>query len=237
MKIIKNEKLIKNRNTIGQTCSLGSLLILGLGLYLSFKDKMIGLALLALIVGFILSQIGIFMGNRWGKSPRPDQVISSALKGFDDRYSLYHYMSGVPHLLVGPSGIWNIITFHQTGTIIFDDKKKRWKQKGGNVYLKLFGQENLGRPDLDVESFTQDLTKYFSKAAPELVDKLQIQSLLLFTSDKATLEVNNAPISAVKPDKLKDFMRRAAKSDPINPDIIVELQAKLPDHDILAKKK
>ncbi len=83
MKIIKNAKIIKNRNTIGQACSLGSLLILGLGLYLSFQEQLIGLALIALIVGFILSQIGIFMGNRWGKSPRPDEVISASLKGFD----------------------------------------------------------------------------------------------------------------------------------------------------------
>lgn len=237
MKIIQNEKLIKNRNTAGQVITISSLVVLGLGLYLSFQDNLISLALLALIVGFILSQIGIFMGNRWGKSPRPDEVISASLKGLDDKYSLYHYMTGIPHLLIGPVGVWNIIPYQQGGTIIFDQKKNRWKQKGGNVYLKLFAQESLGRPDLDVNAYLSDLNKYLKKAAPDSLGEIKPQTLLLFTNEKVILQVEDTQQPAIKPEKMKDFFRRIAKSDAVDMKLIDELRSHLPTENIAPKSK
>ena len=237
MKIISNEKLIKTRNTAGQVITISSLVVLALGLYLSFQDNLISLALLALIVGFILSQIGIFMGNRWGKSPRPDEVISASLKGLDDKYSLYHYMTGTPHLLIGPVGVWNIIPYQQGGTIIYDQKKNRWKQKGGNIYLKLFAQESLGRPDLDVNAYLSDFNKYLKKAAPDSLGKINPQTLLLFTNEKVTLQVEDAQQPAIKPEKMKDFFRRIAKSDSVDMEIIEELRSHLPTDNIVQKSK
>lgn len=237
MKIIKNDKLIKTRNTAGQVITISSLVVLGLGLYLSFQDNLISLALLALIVGFILSQIGIFMGNRWGKSPRPDEVISASLKGLNDKYSLYHYMSGVPHLLIGPAGVWNIIPYQQGGTIIYNAKKNRWKQKGGNIYLKIFAQEGLGRPDLDMNAYLSDFTKYLKKTAPDFRGKFNPQSLFLFTNEKVTLQVKDAPQPAIKPEKMKDFFRRIAKSNPIDMKMVAELRSHLPTKNIVQKTK
>ena len=237
MKIISNEKLIKTRNTAGQVITISSLVVLGLGLYLSFQDNLISLALLALIVGFILSQIGIFMGNRWGKSPRPDEVISASLKGLDDKYTLYHYMTGIPHLLIGPVGVWNILPYQQGGTIIFDQKKNRWKQKGGNIYLKLFAQESLGRPDLDVNAYLSDFNKYLKKLAPDSLGKIEPQTLLLFTNEKVILQVEDAQQPAIKPEKMKDFFRRIAKSDNVDMKIIEELRSHLPTENIIPKSK
>ena len=105
MRIISNEKLIKRNNRIGTYLTFGSLAVLIGGLALSFlaPPQYISYSFLALILGFILSQVGIYMGNRYGRKPRPDESISAALKGLDDKYSLYHYMTPVSHLLVGPA--------------------------------------------------------------------------------------------------------------------------------------
>ena len=54
------------------------------------------------------------------------------------------------HLLVGPVGVWVLMPRHQAGRITYDENKNRWRQKGGNFYLKIFAQENLGRPDLEI---------------------------------------------------------------------------------------
>jgi len=235
--IVSNKKLIRNRSRLGQWTTIGSLGILGLGLFLSFQDNMLSWALLALIVGFILSQIGIYLGTRWGRSPRPDEVITSALKGLDGKYTLYHYITGTPHLLVGPSGVWNIFTYNQGGTILYDEKKKRWVQKGGNLYLKIFAQENLGRPDLDIEGFSMDLKKSLAKAVPNLSNKVEAKPLLVFINPKVNLELDKSPVPCMKPEKLKDFLRRQAKTESVNLELINTLQEALPDSDILPKTK
>src|SRR5512136_863354 len=107
MKIVKNEKLIKRNSQIGQYTSLGALAVLGVGMYISFKRQdLFVYSIAALILGFAMTQIGMFFSNRWGRSPRPDEQLDSALKGLPGDTVLYHYMSPVPHLLVGPAGVW-----------------------------------------------------------------------------------------------------------------------------------
>ncbi|HEX2979102.1 MAG TPA: hypothetical protein VHO48_02450, partial [Anaerolineaceae bacterium] len=180
MKIITNDKLIQRNKKIGQAATVSSLAILGAGLYISFaQPQQIALAYVALLVGFVLSQIGIYFGNNWGRSPRPDEVIDTALKGLDDRYSVYHYTSPVPHLLVGPVGIWAILPYRQKGTFTFE--KNRYRQKGGSFYLKVFAQEGLGRPELEAENQKKALEKALSKDLPEGTPLPPVNALLLFS--------------------------------------------------------
>jgi hypothetical protein len=140
MKIFTNDRLIRRNSRLGQFASIGGLLVLVGGMFVSFKyPNLVGIAWVALLIGFALSQLGLYYGNRWGRRPRPDEHLSLALKSLDDRHTIYHYLTPVPHLLVGPSGIWVILPFHQIGKISFE--KGRYKQKGGNIfqrYLRLF---------------------------------------------------------------------------------------------------
>jgi hypothetical protein len=228
MKIVTNEPLIKRNGKIGQYTTVASLIILAGGLYLSFQSsaQMFTWSFVALILGFVLSQIGIFFGNKFGKHPRPDEQITAALKGLDDKYTLYHYRTPASHLLVGPAGVWVVLPFSQGGVISYE--KNRWKQKGGNWYLKLFGQENLGRPDQDARTEINSLNKFLTKLFPDLVVP-DIQAILVFLSPKAKVaDVENAPCPAVELDKLKDFIRRSAKEDALPLDWIVKLKDALP---------
>ena len=165
MKIISNEKLIKRNGHIGQTTSLASLLILGVGMYISFqKPEYFSLSIGALLFGFILSQVGIYFGNRWGRSPRPDELLDQGLKGLKNSYTIYHYSTPVANLLVGPAGIWLLMPYHQRGIITHDGK--RWKVKGGGFaqsYMRLFGQENVSRPDMDAGAEADKLKRYLKK--------------------------------------------------------------------------
>jgi hypothetical protein len=230
MKIVTNEKLIKRNKKIGQVTSIGSLVILGLGLYFSFQTtttNSMSISFTALILGFLLSQVGIFYGNRWGRSPRPDELIAQSLKGLEDKYILYNYTTSVPHLLVGPAGVWALIPYTVKGIITYDEKKLRWKHKGGNFYLKLFAQETMGRPDLDTISYQEDVKKYFSKQLDDTVQP-PIQAALVFTNEKASIDAANAPVPTLALAKLKDFFRKKAKEEPAPIDVIKIIQAALP---------
>src|SRR3990172_287087 len=101
MKSIKNEKLIKRNGVLGQWISIVALLVLGLGMYISFaRPELFGYSIGALILGFVLTQVGMYLGNRWGRSPRPDEKIDASLKGLQNDFTIYHFTAPASHLLV-----------------------------------------------------------------------------------------------------------------------------------------
>jgi hypothetical protein len=224
MKIIKNEKLIERNGKIGQWTSLAALIVLGIGMYISFlKPEYITYSVISLLIGFIMTQIGMYMGSRWGRSPRPDEKLDAGLKGLHSEFNMYHYSSPVSHLLVGPSGVWVILPFHQRGQITFE--KNRWKMKGGGFlqgYMRIFGQENLGRPEFDAENEVKTLRKFFAKQLDE--SKIpEIKPVLVFTTDEVELDANGSPIAAMKLKQLKEFMRQVGKNRVLTSDQVAEI--------------
>lgn len=232
MKIVSNTKLIKRNKKIGQFLTIAALLVLAIGLYFSFtQPEQITITFGALLFGFLMTQIGIYFGNRWGKSPRPDELLTSGLKGLEDKYTLYHYVTDIPHALIGPAGIIALIPISVGGTIIYDESKNRFRQKGGNLYLKIFGQEGLGRPEVDAQYTTSDLAKFLKKNFSEL-EIPKIQPILVFTNPKAKLETSNSPIPALSLEKLKDFIRKKGKEKPVALSLIQQIQKGLPEEDL-----
>lgn len=240
MRIISNTKLIKRNSKIGRYTTIASLLVLVGGLLLSFSNPVddptgnsttVMLSFAALFVGFLLSQVGIYFGNKFGRSPRPDELITSSLKGLDDRYFLYHYVTPVAHLLVGPAGIWIINPFSQRGKIIYNSEKKRWQQQGGNFIMKIFGQEGMGRPEQENYGLYQDLSKYIKKEV-SIANLPEPQLLMVFVDPKVSLQVSESPVPAMPLEKMKDFIRKQSK-DPTFPYQSIELfQEKLPSESI-----
>lgn len=225
MKIITNERLIRRNSRLGQIASLAGLLVLVGGMYISFRyQDMVSMAWVALLIGFALSQLGLYYGNRWGRRPRPDEHLSLALKSLDDRHSLYHYKTPIPHLLVAPSGLWVLLPFHQIGKITYE--KGRWRQKGGNVfqhYLRLFAQEGIGRPDLDAPNTARVIQRYLKKYLPEL-EIPDPRPVLVFTSEKVELETIDAPIPTVALKKLKEVIRKSVKEPAMDTDTLKSIQ-------------
>jgi hypothetical protein len=231
MNIIRNDKLIRRNKLIGQITSAGGFIGVFGGTFISLRNLLTGgnttaitssfeqdimlIAYPALIVGFILVQIGFYFKNRWGTQPRPDELIDQALKGLDSKYTIYHYAAPTSHLLLGPSGVWVLLPYYQQGTISY--AKKRWQQRNTSLfygYLKIFGQESLGRPDLEVSAEIQSLKDFLNKHLPE--DKVpSIDAALVFTHPKVIIDINEAetpPAETIAIAKLKDAVRKSAKT-------------------------
>jgi len=224
MRIIKNEKLIERNSKIGQWVSLAALVVLGGGMYLSFsKPELFTYSIICLVVGFIMTQIGMYMGSRWGRSPRPDEKFDTGLKGLHSEFNMYHYASPVSHLLVGPSGVWVLLPYHQRGKVTFE--KNRWKMKGGGFlqgYMRIFGQENIGRPELDAENEVKALQKFFAKKLGDS-NIPEITPILIFTTDEVELDAGESPVAAMKLKQLKEFMRQGGKNRSLSNDQIKKL--------------
>jgi hypothetical protein len=225
MKIVTNEQTIKRNRRIAQVCSIGGLIILIAGMILSLRNQaQMAYSLGALVIGFLLSQIGIYYTNRWGRSPRPDEYLNQALKGLDSKYCLFHYKTPASHLLIGPAGVWVISPRHQRGTITYS--KGRYHQKGGNLYLKLFAQEGLGRPELELAYEVEKTQNYLQKTMGQ-ENIPAVNAALVFTNDRADVNISDAdqpPAVTLEITKLKDYLRKYAKNKPVSIDKIAELQ-------------
>ena len=229
MQIIRNDKLIKRNARISAFTSLGGLGVLIAGLVVSFsRPELVVWAWGSLLLGFILTQVGLYFGNRWGRKPRPDELLDTGLKGLDDRYTIYHYNSPVAHLLIGPAGLWILIPYHQSGRISYE--KGKWRLRGGGFlqgYLRLFAQEGLGRPDLDALQEIEAMRRFFKKYLPDL-SMPEFQTALVITNEKAEIAVTDPPIPIVSLKKVKELVRKSAKEKGLIPTQIQVIQGALP---------
>lgn len=225
MKIYNNEKLIKRNSRMGRIASYVGLAVMAGSMYITFRyPQWITLAYILLFGGLGLSQLGLYFGNRWGRRPRPDEQIDQALKGLDDRYALYHYLTPTRHLLIGPAGVWVIMHFYQSGHVVYENG--RWKQKGAGFfegYKRLFFQEGLGRPDLEVPAEVHTIKKYLAKKLPD-TELPEPKAILVFTNDRTVLDAEKAPVPTVLAPKLKETIRKAGKEKSLPPEKVRDIQ-------------
>jgi hypothetical protein len=231
MKIIKNEKLISRNAKIGQFTSIGALVVLFGGMYISFrKPELFTWSLIALAIGFTMTQVSMYFGNRWGRHPRPDEQLDAALKGMPGEFTLYHYTTPVSHLLVGSGGAWILLPYHQKGKVTYQNN--RWKGSGGGFlqsYMRIFGQESLGRPDLEAANEIASMEKFFKKNFEQGESIPRILAALVFLDPNLEIDAEGSPMPAVPVKKLKDFIRKAAKEMPIPSTELARIKSALPD--------
>ncbi|HFC09956.1 MAG TPA: hypothetical protein ENJ54_08940 [Chloroflexi bacterium] len=233
MRVVTNEKFIARNARIGRYASVASIVILGAGVYLTFaRPDLVTLTFALLIVGFILSQVGIYFGNRWAKPPRVDVQISAALKGMGRSYTLYHYATPASHLLVGPGGVFVIVSRFQRGTMTY--KKGKWRQHGGLMlwYWRIFAQEGIGRPDLEikaeVDAVSEQLRQHLDAEDYEALQP--IKPILVFTNPSVELkDVEEAPVPTVKIDDLKATVKRLARDTRLTGEQLKRIRAALGD--------
>jgi len=233
MKISNNYPLIKKYKKISQIVLYSSLVLLVIGLIWSFTGADITqytLAYAILIPAYLLVQISIYLANKWGRSPRPDEIIEQSLKGLNDQYTLYNYNTGVSHLLVGPAGIWIIKPYYQFGTISFNSDKNRYEQKGGaNFIAKLFGQEGLTDILRESKNAFHDFDAFNKKRNLNIDIKPKVVNV--FYSEKADVIAKNAPEATIHANKLKDMVRSQAKTLALKDEKINQIRQQLPDPD------
>ncbi len=234
MKIFRDDKKITRNARIGQFTTFGGLVVLGGGMWITFsKPDWIGPAWACLLIGFLLSQIGIYFGNRFGRRPRPDEILDAALKGMDDRWAIYHYFNSLAdHILIGPGGIWLLKPYHQVGKLVRNPKNKRWQVKGGGViqaYLRIFAQESIGRPDLEIDSETESLKRFISKQN-ETIELPALRTALVMTNVRTEIDEDidsDDHVYAITAGKLKELIRKQTKENNLSPIKLNEIQAAL----------
>jgi hypothetical protein len=99
--------------------------------------------------------------------------------------------------------------------------------KGGGFlqgYMRIFGQEGLGRPDIEIDNEIKSLRKHLLKHMEES-ELPEINALMVFTNEDVEVEAEGSPVPALKLKQLKDFMRQKAKEKKLPAESLNRLKA------------
>ncbi len=230
MRIITDTKTISRNVAIGKYASIGGIVLLFGALLINIyaltrpdDTQLILLVFTAFIIGYLLSNIGGMFNFRWGR--RPDRGLSDALRGLDERYTLYHYRLGAAHVLAGPSGVYTLTPKYQHGPITFEDGK--WKNPGERRgFLNFFAPRDvLGNPTNEALAEAEALKNFLKKRAPEV--SVEPKPLIVFMHSQAVVEAKNAPVTALHVKQLKDYIRRQPKGPTLSSATLAALEEKL----------
>ncbi len=216
MIILRDEQRIQRLRKIGQYVSFLGMGILLAGLAIIFwgNENAVLYQLIALAAGWAISQIGIYLGHRYGRNPRSDEVLDEVLKHVARDGRIYHYLLPAPHVLLVPSGVIILHAKYQSGEISVDGDK--WKQKGAGL-RKYFGQEGLGNPSKEAERLVSAMANYIRKNAPE-IEEVPMAPLIVFTTKNIkNLDLKKSNIPAMHYTKLKGFLRQQKNALPPMP--------------------
>lgn len=214
MRVTANTKLIRRRSRLGMTASLAGIAVLAAGMFASFgfreQAQLVWVPLVSLVIGFLLAQFGSYNLRRWGRSPRPDQVLEESMKGFDDRFHFYAWSLPAPYVLLSPQGVYTFVTRDQSGQITA--KGSIWKTKFSLARSFLFfSQEGLGNPTEEARVQAARLQEWLRNKLPDV--QANVQPVIVFIDPRATLDITDPVVPVLDAKNMKKWLRGSGKGD------------------------
>jgi hypothetical protein len=213
MQNFTNLKRVKRLSLISRVLLFGGLGIMGLALLLNFQnpESNFQLVILMAIAGIVMFQIGMPMQNRWSREPRLDQILDEATKGLDQRYALFHYLLGVDHALISPSGIYAVIPRVDQGIIQMTDEGNLTLEKSSGGLLRRSSKPKTLNLDSQLQKEAERLQRTLERRFVDS-DGYSVQPYLIFIHPETTVQTGESdyPISHLK--KFKSDLRKIPKA-------------------------
>ncbi|MCH7588327.1 MAG: hypothetical protein IIC78_09930 [Chloroflexi bacterium] len=218
-----NDLAIKRKAKTGKILTLAGFGIVIGSLILSVRENQYANSLLIVaFVATIIIQIGFALTNRWGKSPRTDELIDRALKGLDSSYSIFHFLLGANHVIFGPSGGFILVPSHDQGEINFRDGKwwqtVRRRRKTKQKTLKNLTSEAA----IEVRATERALRKVLTDG-----ESTNLKPLLVFMHPQAVIHATDANPQGVHYKKLKSFIRKRRKGASVSQNKVLRIARNL----------
>jgi hypothetical protein len=210
MQLVANQQLVKNRVRLGAAFHIGAFALFVGALILTTQTDVTRelpiFSWLAILVGMVLYSFGQTQLRRWGPRNRQEEQLGQAIRGLDDRYKLYAFISSsLPdYILVSPAGVHVLVVRPDRGQIAC--VRDRWNRAGGRL-AGFFGS-GLGNPTADVQRQVNQVRALLTREGVEA--QVPVAGLVVFTNQQVTLRVEACSFGVTRLKDLKDVLRRAA---------------------------
>ena len=249
MKLYRNRTEILKKESLGRRLSLIGLGILFVGLLASFvpswlppdsnptsapaifiKNNWTWISFLALPLGFLFASFGSYFVNRFARRrwpgiktiSRPDELLERGMKGFDDKYAYFVWSLPASHVLVGPHGVIAFALRSERSKVTVQGD--RWREPFGiGRFFMVFAREGVGNPTLELDDQIKKLRALVDQTplpGGESAASVPIEPVALFLNPETQLTLDNPSIPVLRPDQLKDYVRRRAKETKVSPAVM-----------------
>lgn len=92
--------------------------------------------------------------------------------------------------------------------------------------MKAFGGEGLGRPERESKFVLEDASRFFKRSQIDL-GAHSPEAVMVFTNNGVNLQAEDSKIPAVQAAKLKEFIRKKAKSNPVSDDLLKKIESSI----------
>jgi hypothetical protein len=235
MKVYRNIKEIRRKDTIGRRFTLTGMAVLAVGFLASLvptwyapdaplQPGIVGfvqqywswISFGALFVGFLCASVGSYYINRYARRrwpgsrfvERPDEVLERNLKGLDDKFAFFSQSLPASYLLAGPNGITIFALRSDKGKVTVEGNK--WREPFSLTrFFTFFAREGVGSPDQDIEVQKDKLRAMLAQG--EGLANMPMDGAALFLNPLIQLEVNSPALPVLKPEQVKDYVRTRVK--------------------------
>jgi hypothetical protein len=236
MKVYRNLKEIRRKDTIGRRFTLTGMGVLALGFVASLvptwyapdaplQPGIVGfiqqywswISFGALFAGFICASIGSYYINRYARRrwpgsrfvERPDEMLERNLKGLDDKFAFFSQsLPASSYLLAGPNGITIFALRSDKGKVIVNGNQ--WKEPFTLTrFFTFFAREGVGSPDQDIEAQKEKLRSMLAQG--DGLAEVPMDGAALFLNPQIQLQVTDPVIPVLKPEQVKDYVRARVK--------------------------
>ena len=215
-----NDRLVSRNRRLSRGMMFGGLGLSILAVIITFTQPALIVVAFALILsGGIISQIGTAIHNRFGRSPRVDEVIDFSLKGLDDRHAVFHYLMGTNHALFTPNGVFAVIPMLEKGSIEYRGVGWKHQPEKGRFSFGKPRERTLRNIEKEAQRESQRLERYIRKNIPRYKD-IEVEPLALFLANDTYIKAEGAPFLAVHRKKIKDALRKTTGRKPFAQDDI-----------------
>lgn len=227
MKILVNSVLASKRRRQATLLSVVGIAILLLGLYFNFSSgpQRILYAYFALLVGSVLSWIGVSMADQWVRPPRADEALSEVMKGAGAAYALYHWVLPAEHVLLTPAGLILFRVFNIEGEVSVRGSKWRDARPLMRKLLSL-GRQPVRNPERLLADQAAALRTALVARDPSLAD-VPMQPVGVFTHRRVELSLAEPQPAAMRADALREWLRADGKGPGLPPATRRALEAAL----------
>lgn len=206
MQIVRHAQYVKDRKRRGRWMALLGFVLLTGSLFIAWYPEFLIFAYVAMLVGFVLFNIGMQLIGKWSRDPRNDQILDHRMKGLSDRYTIIHYpqigKNIVEHLLVYPGGILVMTAKELEGKI--SQKKQSWRKQGG-LFRRLFSFSGpqLGNPSFETEATIKRVESFLAENRLEV----DVMGAVVFLHPKAELEIIEPDFPVLHGEEMEEFVR------------------------------
>jgi hypothetical protein len=210
MQLVANQQLVKNRVRLGIGFHLAALAVFAVGLALSLSTQATGelswQSWIAILIGLALYSLGQTQLRRWGPRNRQEEQLGQAIRGLDDRYKLYAFLSSsLPdYILVSPAGVHVLIVRTESGKVSV--VRDVWRTVGGSRFSALLGR-GLGSPSADAKRQLQQVQTILNQSG---LSDVPTSALVVFTHAQVQLRIEGSSVTVTRLRDLKDVLRRMA---------------------------